>query len=44
MSRFVKSVNMMADILTKTLPAQGMKELRAMFKLNIKQRVNEEKC
>ena len=40
--RFVKSQDMMADILTKALPASRMKELRAIFKLRATQDDTEE--
>ena len=42
--RFVKSQDMMADILTKSLPAPRMEELRAMFGLKITQASTEEEC
>ncbi|CAI5727359.1 unnamed protein product [Peronospora destructor] len=42
--RFVKSQDMMADILTKALPAPRMEELRALFKLKATQDVVEEEC
>ena len=40
--RFVKSQDMMADILTKSLPAPRMEELRAMFGLKTTQAETEE--
>ena len=42
--RFVKSQDMMADILTKAMPAPRMEELRAMFKLKAAQDDTEEEC
>ena len=43
--RFVRSQDMMADILTKALPAPRMEELRAMFKLKVTtQDDTEEEC
>ena len=42
--RFVKSQDMMADILTKALPAPRMEEFRAMFKLKATQDDTKEEC
>ena len=42
--RFVNSQDMMADILTKVLPAPRTDELRAMFKLKATQDDTEEEC
>uniref|UniRef100_A0AAV1UE01 LAGLIDADG endonuclease n=1 Tax=Peronospora matthiolae TaxID=2874970 RepID=A0AAV1UE01_9STRA len=42
--RFVKYQDMMADILTKSLPAPRMEELRAMFGLKTTQDETEEEC
>ena len=42
--RFVKSQDMIADILTKALPAPRMEELRKMFKLKAAQHDTEEEC
>ena len=42
--RFDKSQDMMADILTKSLPAPRMEELRAMFGLETTQDDPEEEC
>ncbi|CAI5701556.1 unnamed protein product [Peronospora effusa] len=42
--RFVKSQDMMADILIKALPAPRMEELRAMFQSNVTQDDTEEEC
>ncbi|CAI5703653.1 unnamed protein product [Peronospora effusa] len=42
--KLIKSEDMMADILTKTLPAPRMEDLRAMFKLKSIQDAVEEEC
>ena len=42
--RFVRSDDMLTDILTKSLPAPKMKELRSMFKLKATQANTEEEC
>ena len=42
--RFVRSEDMVADILTKSLPAPRMEELRAMLKLKATQANTEEEC
>ena len=42
--RFVKSQDMIVDILTKALPAPRMEELRKMFKLKAAQHDTEEEC
>ena len=41
---FVKSEEMMADILTKSLAAPRMEELRKMLNLNATQAEVEEEC
>ena len=42
--RFIKSEEMIADLLTKALPAPRMKDLRAMFKLKTPPDTIEEEC
>ena len=42
--RFVRSEDMVVDILTKSLPAPRMEELRAMLKLKAAQANTEEEC
>ena len=42
--RFVRSEDMVADILTKSLPAPRMEELRSMLKLKATQANTEEEC
>ncbi|CAI5714955.1 unnamed protein product [Peronospora effusa] len=42
--RFVKSQAMIADILTKSLPAPKMEELRKLFGLKTTQADTEEEC
>ena len=42
--RFVRSGNMLADILTKSLPAPKMEDLRPMLKLKATQANTEEVC
>ena len=42
--KFVKSQDMMADIMTKSLPAPRTEELRAMFELKTTQYDTEEEC
>ena len=44
MPRFVKSQNMMADLLTKALPAPRMEELPDMFEVRGTQNDTEEEC